>query len=79
MLNRREFLATTAAAGALAAFPFARALAQDAPQLQLFVPAAPGGGWDQTAREHCLSRQAETGRAFPGDSRQNPCNVWDGS
>ena len=50
MLNRREFLATTAAAGALAAFPFARAVAQDAPQLQLFVPAAPGGGWDQTAR-----------------------------
>ena len=50
MLNRREFLATTAAAGALAAFPFGHALAQDAPQLQLFVPAAPGGGWDQTAR-----------------------------
>jgi len=49
MLNRREFLATTAAAGLAAAFPFG-ALAQDAPQLQLFVPAAPGGGWDQTAR-----------------------------
>lgn len=49
MLNRREFLATTAAAGLAAAFPFA-ALAQDAPQIQLFVPAAPGGGWDQTAR-----------------------------
>ncbi len=26
------------------------AAAQSAPQLQLFVPAAPGGGWDQTAR-----------------------------
>jgi len=49
MLNRREFLATTATAGLAAAFPFG-ALAQDAPQLQLFVPAAPGGGWDQTAR-----------------------------
>ena len=49
MLNRREFLATAAAAGLAAAFPFG-ALAQDAPQLQLFVPAAPGGGWDQTAR-----------------------------
>lgn len=49
MLNRREFLATTAAAGLAAAFPFG-ALAQDAPQIQLFVPAAPGGGWDQTAR-----------------------------
>jgi putative tricarboxylic transport membrane protein len=49
MLNRREFLATTAALGLAAAFPFG-ALAQDAPQIQLFVPAAPGGGWDQTAR-----------------------------
>jgi putative tricarboxylic transport membrane protein len=48
MLNRRDFLATTAAAGLAAAFPFS-AFAQ-APQLQLFVPAAPGGGWDQTAR-----------------------------
>ncbi|WP_413813583.1 Bug family tripartite tricarboxylate transporter substrate binding protein [Mesorhizobium sp. Root157] len=26
------------------------ALAQNAPQLSIFVPAAPGGGWDQTAR-----------------------------
>jgi putative tricarboxylic transport membrane protein len=49
MLNRREFLATTAAVGLAAAFPFG-ALAQDTPQIQLFVPAAPGGGWDQTAR-----------------------------
>lgn len=49
MLNRREFLVTTAAVGLAAAFPFG-ALAQDAPQIQLFVPAAPGGGWDQTAR-----------------------------
>jgi putative tricarboxylic transport membrane protein len=50
MLNRREFLVTTAAVGLATAFPFAGAFAQDAPQLQLFVPAAPGGGWDQTAR-----------------------------
>lgn len=50
MLNRREFLATTAAAGLAAAFPFTTAFAQDAQQLQIFVPAAPGGGWDQTAR-----------------------------
>jgi putative tricarboxylic transport membrane protein len=49
MLNRREFLTTTAAVGLAAAFPFG-AMAQDAPQIQLFVPAAPGGGWDQTAR-----------------------------
>ena len=26
------------------------AVAQDAPRLRMFVPAAPGGGWDQTAR-----------------------------
>lgn len=50
MLNRREFLATTAAIGLAAAFPLNGALAQDAPQLQIFVPAAPGGGWDQTGR-----------------------------
>ena len=50
MLNRREFLVTTAAAAVATAFPFATAFAQDAPQIQLFVPAAPGGGWDQTAR-----------------------------
>ncbi len=51
MLNRREFLMTTvAASAAMTAFPLAGALAQDAPQLQIFVPAAPGGGWDQTAR-----------------------------
>ncbi len=52
MLNRREFLAGTAMAGA-AGFVLANsglALAQSAPQLELFVPAAPGGGWDQTAR-----------------------------
>ncbi len=49
MLNRREFLATTAAAGLMAALPWHAAFAQ-APQLQIFVPAAPGGGWDQTGR-----------------------------
>lgn len=52
MLNRREFLAGTAMAGA-AGFVLANsgpALAQSSPQIALFVPAAPGGGWDQTAR-----------------------------
>lgn len=51
MLSRREFLMNTAvASAAMTAFPFSAALAQEAPQLALFVPAAPGGGWDQTAR-----------------------------
>lgn len=51
MLNRRHLLAyaTTFAAVALAG-PLDPAQASDAPQLQIFVPAAPGGGWDQTAR-----------------------------
>jgi putative tricarboxylic transport membrane protein len=50
MLNRRDFLMTTAAGAVMTAFPLASAFAQDAPQLQIFVPAAPGGGWDQTGR-----------------------------
>ncbi|TIS74819.1 MAG: tripartite tricarboxylate transporter substrate binding protein, partial [Mesorhizobium sp.] len=52
MLNRRRFLMSTAAAGAagFAALHLSPAFAQDAPQIQIFVPAAPGGGWDQTAR-----------------------------
>ena len=52
MLNRRKFLMSTAAAGAagFVASHLTPAFAQDAPQIQIFVPAAPGGGWDQTAR-----------------------------
>ncbi|AZO52985.1 MULTISPECIES: tripartite tricarboxylate transporter substrate binding protein [unclassified Mesorhizobium] len=52
MLNRRRFLMSTAAAGAagLGASRFSPASAEGAPQIQVFVPAAPGGGWDQTAR-----------------------------
>ncbi len=49
MLDRRALVLGTAASGmgALLARP---ARAQAFTQLQLFVPAAPGGGWDQTAR-----------------------------
>jgi putative tricarboxylic transport membrane protein len=52
MLNRRKFLASTAAMGAagIVASHLTPAFAADAPQLEIFVPAAPGGGWDQTAR-----------------------------
>jgi putative tricarboxylic transport membrane protein len=47
MLNRRDILLGTAAAVLLT---FDRADAQAVDLLKIFVPAAPGGGWDQTAR-----------------------------
>jgi len=49
-MQRRHFLALGAAAGAQVALP---AFAQGKPlfdTLNMFVPAAPGGGWDGTAR-----------------------------
>jgi putative tricarboxylic transport membrane protein len=49
-VSKREFLAWGAASGAAAAWP---AWAQGKPlfeALNMFVPAAPGGGWDGTAR-----------------------------
>lgn len=49
MITRRTFVASALAAPAVASLPFGSAFAQAAP-LKLFVPAAPGGGWDQTAR-----------------------------
>ena len=51
MLSKRDLLRGSAAA-ALTVYggSFGEALAQGNVQLQLFVPAAPGGGWDQTAR-----------------------------
>jgi putative tricarboxylic transport membrane protein len=50
MIDRREFLGTTAL-GALTAGGMAwPAHAQAIDSLRVFVPANPGGGWDQTAR-----------------------------
>jgi putative tricarboxylic transport membrane protein len=57
MLTRRHLLRTTAVAPVAAALPLSL-LPLDAAQaqtpvidlLKIFVPAAPGGGWDQTAR-----------------------------
>jgi putative tricarboxylic transport membrane protein len=49
-INKRDFLMYSAAAGATAALP---AWAQAKPlfdTINMFVPAAPGGGWDGTAR-----------------------------
>ncbi len=54
MLTKRAILQSSLAlaglAGAGAASLGRGAMAQGIDQLQLFVPAAPGGGWDQTAR-----------------------------
>jgi putative tricarboxylic transport membrane protein len=48
ILSRRSVLA--GASALVAASPFSIAHAQAIEMLRLFVPAAPGGGWDQTAR-----------------------------
>ena len=52
MLSRRTFLMSTVAAGSAVATGLTpvKTFAQEPQQLQIFVPAAPGGGWDQTAR-----------------------------
>src|SRR6266511_3741845 len=51
MVNRRVLLLGTAAATAASTLlPADRALAQAVDLLKIFVPAAPGGGWDQTGR-----------------------------
>jgi putative tricarboxylic transport membrane protein len=54
MVTRRHFLRSAALLPAGAAFPLSFAAepahAQLVDLLKLFVPAAPGGGWDQTAR-----------------------------
>ena len=52
MINRRSFLQSTAyATAATALLPgFARDAQAAIDQVQFFVPANPGGGWDQTAR-----------------------------
>jgi putative tricarboxylic transport membrane protein len=58
MLSKRDFLATSAAAALL---PLMNGLsyAQAIEMLQMFVPAAPGGGWDGTARTmELVMRQA---------------------
>jgi len=63
MLDRRHFITTAAAAGAAVSLPGlisgpARAQSQAIDTLKLFVPANPGGGWDQTARSIELALKA---------------------
>ncbi|MBX6424585.1 MAG: tripartite tricarboxylate transporter substrate binding protein [Variibacter sp.] len=52
MLTKRDLLKASVALGGLSLLLGRpeRAAAQMVDQLQIFVPAAPGGGWDQTAR-----------------------------
>lgn len=49
MMIRRDFLKTSFAAGAAAGLSLP-ASAQSLDRLRMFIPAAPGGGWDQTGR-----------------------------
>jgi putative tricarboxylic transport membrane protein len=49
MMIRRDFLKTSLAAGAAAGLALPAA-AQAPERLRMFIPAAPGGGWDQTGR-----------------------------
>ncbi|HEY4134456.1 MAG TPA: tripartite tricarboxylate transporter substrate-binding protein [Alphaproteobacteria bacterium] len=50
-LPRRAAIVATALVALAAAAPFAGAEAQQITQLKLMAPAAPGGGWDSTARQ----------------------------
>jgi putative tricarboxylic transport membrane protein len=50
MVSRRDFVAGAAGAALVAGLGPRAAEAQTVDLLKMFVPAAPGGGWDQTAR-----------------------------
>ena len=59
MLNRRGFLLAGISASSVAALGLQSAFAQALTKLEIFVPAAPGGGWDQTARAIEQTMRAE--------------------
>jgi putative tricarboxylic transport membrane protein len=58
MLTRRETLQLGAAAGACAILGLP-ALAQAPAAIEMFIPAAPGGGWDQTGRSIELAMRTD--------------------
>ncbi len=58
MLSRRDTVKFGLAAGAVTAFGLP-ASAQALSTIEMFVPAAPGGGWDQTARSIELSMRTD--------------------
>jgi putative tricarboxylic transport membrane protein len=57
--TRRHLIQTGAAAAALAPFLGTAAFAQAPQSIQFFVPAAPGGGWDTTARTMELAMRTD--------------------
>lgn len=59
MMNRRHFLLAGAGVSALASMGLQPVFAQAPTKLDIFVPAAPGGGWDQTARSIEQTMRAE--------------------
>ena len=65
MLTRRDMMLSTLAGSTALAAGFSPALAQAIDTLQIFVPAAPGGGWDQTGRtiEAVLKANKQIGNA----------------
>ncbi|MGL4240544.1 MAG: Bug family tripartite tricarboxylate transporter substrate binding protein [Beijerinckiaceae bacterium] len=58
MLTRRDAIQLGLAAGAAATFGLP-ALAQAPSSLEMFIPAAPGGGWDQTGRSIELAMRTD--------------------
>ena len=58
MITRRDTMKLGLAAGAAAAFGLP-ASAQAMANIEMFVPAAPGGGWDQTARSIELAMRTD--------------------
>lgn len=59
MITRRHLLATGAGLAACSMFGLSPAEAQALSTLNIFVPAAPGGGWDQTGRSIEMVMRAE--------------------
>ena len=59
MYSRRDVLKTGLAGSAALALPFSPASAQALTSLELFIPAAPGGGWDGTGRAIELAMRAD--------------------
>ena len=60
MLTKRDLFKASVGAGVALGVQWPQGTrAQAVDQLQLFVPAAPGGGWDQTARTMELALKAE--------------------